>query len=370
MLSPVMHFSATCIRDPKCVFTPESADDVSEAVRVIGETRSPFAVIGGGHNTVEGAANIDYGVLISMARLDTLELVEKDAMQVRIGTGNLWKDAYKFAKDHGYAINGGRYGQIGVGGLTLGGGIGLFSSMLGFTADSVMEFELVLANGDLVVANHETRSDLFWALKGGTNWFGIVTRIDIETIKAPEGTWFGIKGWKWTQEVQEPWFDALAAYMVPGGGVEDTRATLMPVIQGFPAARFYGAGTIQFFAAPERHPEPFKDFENIEVDKLLHLGGIVPWTFFPFAPDFPMWVGFPRRLYWAVSFKPEREAICIANATIFSLAEEMVGHIPKCTVGITYQPISKDFLQASVNKGGNAISLTPEDGPLFGKSAS
>jgi FAD/FMN-containing dehydrogenase len=82
----------------------------------------------------------------------------------------------------GKSVAGGRNGNIGVGGLTLGGGISYFSPQVGFTCDTVVNFEIVLASGKLVNANETSHADLFRALKGGGNNFGVATRLDFRTV--------------------------------------------------------------------------------------------------------------------------------------------------------------------------------------------
>ena len=103
----------------------------------------------------------------------------------RVGAGATWIDVYQHLDASGMQVSGGRNGNVGVGGLLVGGGISHFTTKLGWACDSVVNYELVLSNGSLVNANKDSNSDLFFALKGGGNNFGVITRYDLATF--PQG---------------------------------------------------------------------------------------------------------------------------------------------------------------------------------------
>lgn len=96
-----------------------------------------------------------------------------------------WIDVYEYLSVYDLTVPGGRLGPVGVPGLLLAGGVNFYGNQVGFSCNSVINYEVVLANGTVVYANQTSNSDLFWALKGGSSNFGIVTRFDIETIKSP-----------------------------------------------------------------------------------------------------------------------------------------------------------------------------------------
>lgn len=97
---------------------------------------------------------------------------------------------YAYLDKYGLGAPGGRIGPVGVPGLLLAGGVNFYGNQLGWGSDNVINYELVLADGSLVEVNKTHHSDLFWALKGGSSNFGIVTRFDVETIKSPK-VWAG-----------------------------------------------------------------------------------------------------------------------------------------------------------------------------------
>jgi hypothetical protein len=124
-----------------------------------------------------GAANIDGGVTIDLQGLNTIQ-VSNDTSTASVGPGARWGEVYREVEQFSRVVAGGRVGTVGVGGLTLGGGISSFSPRYGWTCDTVKNFEVVLANGTVTNANERENPDLLHALRGGSNNFGVVTCID------------------------------------------------------------------------------------------------------------------------------------------------------------------------------------------------
>lgn len=103
-----------------------------------------------------------------------------------IGPGGRWQNVYADLVKYGITVTGGRDGDVGVGGFLLGGGNSYYSGRTGFGCDSVVNFEVVLANGTIINANQTANVDLWQVLKGGSSNFGIVTRFDMEALPAPD----------------------------------------------------------------------------------------------------------------------------------------------------------------------------------------
>ncbi|KAJ5496405.1 hypothetical protein N7463_008392 [Penicillium fimorum] len=95
-------------------------------------------------------------------------------------------DVYEYLQKFGLTAAGGRLGPVGVPGLLLAGGINFYGNQVSFGCDTVVNYEIVLADSSIVEVNKTSYSDLFWALKGGSSNFGIVTRFDLQTIKSPK----------------------------------------------------------------------------------------------------------------------------------------------------------------------------------------
>ncbi|KAI6778527.1 uncharacterized protein J7T54_005051 [Emericellopsis cladophorae] len=169
------------IMAPACVFRPTSAEDVAAALLINEVTTTEFAVRGGGHMGIRGANSIDGGPLIVMSNLTKLE-VAADRKTVWVGPGLDWGEVYSYLGQFGLATTGGRLSPVGVPGLLLGGGINFHGNQHGWSADNVVEYEIVLYTGQVVKVTKNVRSDLFWALKGGSNNFGIVTGFRLNTF--------------------------------------------------------------------------------------------------------------------------------------------------------------------------------------------
>ncbi|RYC56975.1 hypothetical protein CHU98_g9232 [Xylaria longipes] len=168
--------------NPACVIRPATAEDVASIISTIVPDRAcDFAVRGHGHAADGGFANINGGVTIDMTALTSLSLSDDGAV-VSVGAGSKWIDVYSYLDPYNVQVAGGRNGQVGVGGLLVGGGISHFAARAGWSCDNVVNFEVALASGQLVNANKSQNSDLWRALKGGGNNFGVVTRYDMATF--------------------------------------------------------------------------------------------------------------------------------------------------------------------------------------------
>lgn len=168
---------------PRCIVSPETTQEVSEVVRALTTltnttTGCQFAVRSGGHAYVAGASNIDGEVTLDLRGLSDIK-VSQDWTTVLVGVGATWGAVYSRLDSLKLSVVGGRVADVGVGGLTIGGGISYFGPRYGFTCDTVTRFEVVLANGSIVHADKDENPDLLWALRGGSNNFGIVTRIEL-----------------------------------------------------------------------------------------------------------------------------------------------------------------------------------------------
>jgi FAD/FMN-containing dehydrogenase len=191
---------------PSCIFRPTSASEVSTAISILKESnRTRFAIKGGGHNANAGFNNVENGVTIDMQSMKTVEVARGDQV-VRVGAGALSQDAYDAAEKRNLTVLAGRIGVVGVAGFLTGGmwitsrpclmyavrsltnnrtgGVSFFSPQYGWACDAVVNFEIVLASGEIANANATSNSDLFAALKGGQNNFAVITRFDLKAFPA------------------------------------------------------------------------------------------------------------------------------------------------------------------------------------------
>jgi FAD/FMN-containing dehydrogenase len=148
-----------------------------------GDSLAPanVAIRSGGHMWIPDASNVQGGVTINLGALDSINL-NADKTIVSIGPGAVWDTVYAKLDSLGLSVAGGRIGGVGVGGLTVGGGLSYFGPEHGWTCDTASAFEVVLADGSIVTATEHDHTDLFHGLQGGGNNFGIVTRIDFVTF--------------------------------------------------------------------------------------------------------------------------------------------------------------------------------------------
>jgi FAD/FMN-containing dehydrogenase len=157
---------------PLFVAQPATADDVAEAVRFAVGQGIDVSVRGGGHHA-SGLATNEGGIVIDLALLSGVDVLE--GAVVRVGGGARWGDVAQRLQEHDLVLTSGDTTSVGVGGLTLGGGIGWIIRQYGLALDNLIEAEVVTAAGEVVRANDEQEPDLFWALRGGGGNFGIVT---------------------------------------------------------------------------------------------------------------------------------------------------------------------------------------------------
>ena len=158
---------------PTRIARPRSTDEVANAVRYATAQGLGVAVRSGGHGAM--AFSAADAVLIDLGGLDRIEV--GDGGLVRIGGGATWGAIADELTTHGLALTSGDTRSVGVGGLTLGGGIGWMVREHGLALDQLVGAQVVLASGEIVETSEAAHPDLFWALRGGGN-FGVVTRFD------------------------------------------------------------------------------------------------------------------------------------------------------------------------------------------------
>ena len=155
--------------------------DVIASVNFAHEHNLLLAIRGGGHNG-GGLGLCNDGLVIDLSGLKYVRVDTSDNT-VRVGGGNLWGEVDHATHPFGLAVPAGIISSTGVGGLTLGGGIGHLSRKYGLTIDNLLEADMVLADGSFVAVNKDHHADLFWAIRGGGGNFGIVTSFKFQAHK-------------------------------------------------------------------------------------------------------------------------------------------------------------------------------------------
>jgi FAD/FMN-containing dehydrogenase len=166
-------YNAMIDKHPAAIARCRDAADVISCVRFAREHDVEIAVRGGGHNAA-GLGVFDDALVVDLSLLRSTTVSPQDHT-VRADGGCTWGDVDHATVAFGMATPSGFLASTGVGGLTLGGGIGYLSRRFGLTVDNLLEADVVLADGTFVTASPSSHSDLFWALRGGGGNFGIVT---------------------------------------------------------------------------------------------------------------------------------------------------------------------------------------------------
>ena len=163
--------------NPAHVLRPGNVPDVQAGVRFAASTGHLLSVRSCGHGFAGFGTN-DGGVVIDLSQLANVEIIDKERHLVRIGGGATWGQVAAALAPHGLAISSGDTKSVGVGGLTLAGGIGWKVRKHGLALDNVAAVEVVTANGEVVHTSAAENPGLFWAIRGGGGNFGIVTAFD------------------------------------------------------------------------------------------------------------------------------------------------------------------------------------------------
>ncbi|RPA97005.1 FAD-binding domain-containing protein [Choiromyces venosus 120613-1] len=247
-----MNWSKTCWLKPQCILSPNTPDDVALTMRIISFLNVKYSVRSGGHTPNPGYANLDGGVLIELSKFRTVSL-SADGTVASIGPGLTWVEVYDYLAQMGTTVLGGRIPHVGVGGLILGGGLSFFANQYGLVCDNVKNFQIVTPDSRILNANAVENSDLFWALKGGSGNFGIVTRFDMYTRNDLSSIWYEVRVYSTDQT--PALLDAIENFQM--NGEADKKA-------GFVFSATTGATLVGFvYGSPIASPPAFSAFYNI-----------------------------------------------------------------------------------------------------------
>ena len=159
---------------PAVIVQVADADDVAWSIAFARESGLELAVRSGGHsNAAHGS--VDGGVVIDVRKLDSID-VDRDSRTAWVGSGATAAAVTSSLAEQGLAIGFGDTGSVGVGGITLGGGVGYLVRKHGLTIDNLLAADLVTADGKHLTVDETSHPDLFWAIRGGGGNFGVVTR--------------------------------------------------------------------------------------------------------------------------------------------------------------------------------------------------
>ncbi|KAF7879665.1 uncharacterized protein EAF02_007835 [Botrytis sinoallii] len=322
---------------PACFIQPNSTADVAEVIKQSQSDRSvstaKLAIRSGGHTPWAGSANIQSGIIIKLSRLIEVTLNSKTNI-VSVGVGNSWGNVYKFLSDKGLAIVGGRVSTVGVGGLNLGGGLSFFSAETGSVCDNVVNFEVVLASGGIVQANATSHPDLFIALKGGSNNFGVVKKIDFPTFE---------QGQMW------------------GGSIFFEKSAYPSLIYAW-----IGGGTGELATANLYHTTPIADPPSLrpfaeaqpQLQSTLRNDSLLEFT----EEQSTYATNGDRQWFFTTSFRLDEQLMLDIHQLWLDAVSGM--NEKGLSIALVYQPVIKSLISNSLKAGVNSLGLNVSDGPF------
>lgn len=360
---------------PACFLQPETAQEVSEIVKYIrsslndGETK--VAIRSGGHTAWAGSANVENGLTIDLSKLNGIVLDGKKEV-ASIGVGCKWGDVYKKLSEDGLAIVGGRVSKVGVGGLTLGGmlyktqtrissdeilgGISYFSAERGFVCDSVINYEVVLASGELLSVNKDSYPDLFIGLKGGSGNFGVVTRIDFPTFQLG-------KMWGGALYYANSAYPALVTAFsnFAKDTAPDEKAALIVATGWIPGQGELCISNLYHGTPALEAPPSLKSFLDIQPQLASTLRSD---TLLGLADEQAAFSTNGQRCwFFTTGFRVDTQ-LMIDIRTLWLSTMETLKNQPDMVVSLVFQPITKGMIENSLKRGDNSLGLSVSDGPL------
>ncbi|RYP93289.1 hypothetical protein DL770_000578 [Monosporascus sp. CRB-9-2] len=307
-----------------------------------------LAIRGHGHTPFAGSANVQNGVTIDMRGFKGVTL-SGDKSVVQIGVGETWATVYAELEKHGLTVAGGRVGRIGVAGFILG-------ARTGFACDSVTEFQVVLASGEVARANAGENADLWRALKGGLNNFGVVTSFKMKTFQSGN-IWGGV-----TYYMPDTFSQLLqnACDFVYNETDEDTHI-MCSVGYGF---GHQAVTCVMYHTRGEENPPSLQRFTTLE-PQIKQMGTMRTSTHLGFCEELSKFSSDGLRQYWAsMTIKadiPLMENFHVKWQETLGKLKDAAGFI----FSFGFHPLTKALLENSEKAGGNAKSIPPSDGPLF-----
>ncbi|WP_106209086.1 FAD-binding oxidoreductase [Glaciihabitans tibetensis] len=207
-------------KKPALIARAAAAADVAVVVRFAQRVQLPLAVRGGGHN-VAGNGTVDDGIVLDLGALRDVS-VDPVSATVRVAAGALLRDVDQATAPFGLAVPLGVVSATGVGGLTLGGGLGWLTRAYGLTVDNLVSAEIVTAAGNVVWSSHNENPELFWAIRGGGGNFGVVTAFTFQAQRLAPLVFAGNLIY-----AQPQWRQALRAYEVWTRDIPDELTSIL-----------------------------------------------------------------------------------------------------------------------------------------------
>ncbi|GKT52327.1 FAD-dependent monooxygenase yanF [Colletotrichum spaethianum] len=349
---------------PHCIFKPSKPEEVSVVVLLSRLTQCPFAAKSGGHAAMAGASSAEGGITISFVNMKGISL-SADKKVASIQPGNIWGDVYEELTKSDLTVIGGRLYNIGVGGLTTGAStVGLvtmsratmYVNYLKVTYMS-LHGQVVIASGPIIRPTATQFPDLYWALRGGGNNFGLVVSFNLLTHPLPGGSMWG--GSRTYLENSFPQITEAFANSI-ANAEEDPKAGMWHVYIYSNGTKL--SSTTLYYSEPDGgNADFFSEWNAIPAVSNTTQNRVVAEFAREGMESSPPGL---REIYAVISTKANIEIVELARNTYF---EEVlaVADVPGIVPALVIQGITVPMLKHMQKNGGNALGLDTEDGPFY-----
>ena len=330
---------------------------MASILKIVQRTQCPFAVKSGGHAAFTGASNIANGITIDLKRINELA-VSHDKTLTRVGPGNVWIDVYDYLTPKNLTVVGGRVTGIGTGGLTLGGGISFFSGRHGWACDGVRNYEVVMADGRILDVNHTSYPDLYFALRGGGNNFGVVTRLDLETF--PQGQmWGGAAVSELTDDTRAGLINAMENFAHRAPEAPDAAVYVAWVYS--PAQKAHFTSTELTYAQPLANPPIFANFTAVPtISSTLRITNLTD-----IAREINQSNPNGLRETYQTHTLGMSKATMNGCLDIWLAETATIANVSGILPALIYQPITDNVIEKFRINGGNCLGIDESQGPLL-----
>lgn len=285
--------------------------------------------------------------------------VAADRQTVVLGPANRWQNVYSTLDPLKLSTSGGRVAIVGVGGLITGGGISFFSPRYGFVCDNVVNFEVVLASGRVVNANADTNPDLWRALRGGSNNFGVVTAFTMRTFDQGD-FWGGFIGFGIDSIQQQfQYFEDITG----SPNYDPYAALIFSLVYNATSNTWSTASNFEYTKSdpPQPYPPFFKNFTDLpQTFSTMRVSNLTDFTV---ELSYSNPLGF-RQLFvtgtYSNSANMMNEIYQLGNSTVQSLR-----NVKNLKWSLSYQPEPTIITSKAAANGGNSLGLDQSDGNLF-----
>ncbi|GAB1318474.1 Nicotine oxidase [Madurella fahalii] len=351
------YWSVSAALSPWCMVLPSTAEDVSTIIKTLVSGNCTFGVRGGGHSSFALSSSVEHGVTIDFGNMNGTAY-NPEIEIASIQPGSRWQDVYETLAPHGVTVTGGRAGSVGVGGFLTGGGNSFHSASHGMACDTVVNFEVVIADGSIINANARENSDLWVALKGGSANLGLVTRFDLRTIKFPNPAQPDI------------WGSFLSFDPATGDGVIDAMVTFTEnahIDQNTTSIMYFGhipvAGGMVVHVGLENtagtvDPPAISVYRNAGRIISSH-GAVVPMAELTRSENPAQLAGF-RNIWFTLSFQNDARVMKYAaeqHRVAVNKLSETLSPSSNFSTMCAFQPLNKVIAEHGIRNGGNVMGL-------------